>query len=64
MTNPLTTCSKAVEASIQGGNATEHTRRPALKALIEALAPGVTAINEPQRIACGAPDLGMLAGGV
>jgi hypothetical protein len=63
MINPLTTYSKAVEASLQAGNATEHTHRPALKALIEALAPGVNAINEPQRIACGAPDLVVLRAG-
>ncbi|MFW6132928.1 MAG: N-6 DNA methylase [Planctomycetota bacterium] len=39
------------------GNATEHTYRPALKALAESLARGITATNEPQRVACGAPDL-------
>jgi predicted helicase len=57
MPNPIRTYLKQIEAALAAGNATEHTHRPALKALIEALAPGVTAINEPQRIACGAPDL-------
>ena len=57
MPNPLTVYSKEIEAALLGGNATEHTHRPALKTLIEALAAGVKAINEPQRIACGAPDL-------
>ncbi len=38
------------------GDATEHTHRPALKALLESLGKGVTATNEPKRIACGAPD--------
>jgi len=38
------------------GDATEHTHRPALKALIEGLDKKVTAVNEPRRIKCGAPD--------
>jgi len=38
------------------GDATEHTHRPALKSLLESLAKGITATNEPKRIACGAPD--------
>ncbi|GHV70417.1 DNA methyltransferase [Bacteroidia bacterium] len=38
------------------GNATEHSYRPALKTLLEALMPQYTATNEPKRIACGAPD--------
>lgn len=38
------------------GAATEHSYRPALEALINSLADGVTAINEPKRVACGAPD--------
>lgn len=47
----------AVEQALKAGNATEHTHRPALKTLIEALAgDGIQATNEPQRIACGAPD--------
>jgi len=46
----------ALEKELVAGNATEHTHRPALKALIESLATGVTATNEPSRIECGAPD--------
>ena len=38
------------------GDATEHTHRPALKALIEALGQKITATNEPRRQKCGAPD--------
>ena len=38
------------------GDATEHTHRPALKALIEGLAKKITATNEPKRTECGAPD--------
>jgi len=47
---------RAVEKIIASGDATEHTYRPALKTLIESLAPGVTAVNEPKRVRCGAPD--------
>jgi len=46
-----------VNDSLRAGNATEHTYRPALKTLIESLGDsGISAINEPKRIACGAPD--------
>lgn len=38
------------------GAATEHSYRPALEALVNRLPDGVTAINEPKRVACGAPD--------
>ncbi|GAB1406432.1 DNA methyltransferase [Thermomonas brevis] len=47
----------AIEAALKAGNATEHTHRPALKVLLEAIGGNdVRATNEPQRIACGAPD--------
>ncbi|MEP7341986.1 MAG: N-6 DNA methylase [Acidobacteriota bacterium] len=45
-----------IEKALAKGNATEHTHRPALKTLIESLAKGITATNEPKRIKCGAPD--------
>ncbi len=35
-----------IEKELVAGNATEHTHRPALKALIEGLALGVTATQE------------------
>ncbi len=38
------------------GNATEHSYRPALQALLQATSDKITATNEPKRIACGAPD--------
>ena len=38
------------------GNATEHTHRPAFKALLETGFGGITATNEPSHIECGAPD--------
>lgn len=48
---------KAMELALKAGNATEHTHRPTLKTLVEALAGDrILATNEPRRIACGAPD--------
>ncbi|MFQ5583433.1 MAG: DNA methyltransferase, partial [Calditrichia bacterium] len=47
---------KTIENALQAGNATEHTHRPTLKALLESLDLHITATNEPKRIACGAPD--------
>ncbi len=38
------------------GNATEHSYRPALKALVDSLGGNIDATNEPRRVACGAPD--------
>ncbi len=55
----------AIAANLKAGNATEHTHRPALKTLLEAIGAqadggqaqgAISATNEPQRIACGAPD--------
>ncbi|KAF0108732.1 MAG: adenine specific DNA methyltransferase [Anaerolineaceae bacterium] len=45
-----------IEADYRRGIATEHTYRSALETLIETLAPGVDASNDPRHIACGAPD--------
>ena len=45
-----------IESALKAGNATEHTHRPAFKALIESFDSRITATNEPKRIACGAPD--------
>jgi len=47
---------KKLSQAFAKGDATEHTYRPALKALLEGLTPGVVATNEPKRIKCGAPD--------
>ena len=38
------------------GKATEHTFRGALADLLDALASGLRAVNEPKRTDCGAPD--------
>ncbi len=53
---PLQDYLHAIGKGLEAGNATEHTHRPALKALIEELAAGIIATNEPQRTECGAPD--------
>ncbi|WP_188448260.1 type ISP restriction/modification enzyme [Arenimonas maotaiensis] len=45
-----------VQAVHKTGAATEHSYRPALQTLFSGLADGVTALNEPKRVACGAPD--------
>lgn len=53
----LTQYLETIEQELLAGNSTEHTHRPALKALVESLSKGITATNEPQRVECGAPDL-------
>ena len=60
---------RTVERTRASGRATEHSYRPALQALIEGLGAeglgaGVGAINEPARVACGAPDFIVERGGV
>lgn len=46
-----------IEQALKAGNSTEHTHRPALKMLLEALGGNdVRATNEPKQVACGAPD--------
>ena len=47
---------RRIEAEWKTGSATEHSYRPMLKELVEALLPRVTALNEPRHIVCGAPD--------
>ncbi len=47
---------REIQAAYAAGNATEHTYRPALKALIESFGKDIAATNEPKRVACGAPD--------
>ena len=56
-TSPIPAYLRHIEAAHKQGNDTEHTHRPALKSLLEALDPEVVATNEPKRIECGAPDL-------
>ncbi len=45
-----------IERELRSGVAREHAYRPALKSLLESLAPGVSAINEPARSDFGAID--------
>ncbi|MBI5696375.1 MAG: N-6 DNA methylase [Nitrospirae bacterium] len=54
--NAFKTYTLALESALKRGDATEHTHRPALKALMDVLFPGVLATNEPRRVSCGAPD--------
>ena len=46
----------ATQAIHKTGQATEHSYRAAIGGLIDALADNITAINEPKRVKCGAPD--------
>ncbi len=55
---------KELEGALQQGDATEHTHRPALKALLELLDSTINATNEPKRQACGAPDFIIMQGQV
>ncbi len=46
-----------IESKLAQGDATEHTHRSALESLVTGQDTGITAINEPKHIECGAPDL-------
>jgi hypothetical protein len=61
---PVTKYLSAIKTNLARGDATEHTHRPALKALLESLSKGIIATNEPKRIACGAPDFSISRKGV
>lgn len=54
----------SIERKLATGDATEHTHRSALEALVESLAEGITATNEPKHIECGAPDFILRKGSV
>jgi len=47
---------KEIQKNLSTGQATEQTHRSALKMLLESVGEDITAINEPRRIECGAPD--------
>ena len=54
---PLREYREALKRERASGQATEHSYRPAVKALLEALGgDGVSAINEPAQASYGAPD--------
>lgn len=62
---PLTDYISSLRKTHETGQATEHSYRPALEALIEALGgTGVQAINEPSHGDYGAPDFIVQRGGV
>jgi hypothetical protein len=54
--SPIHEYLRKVERALKRGDSTEHTYRPALKELLEALDDRTIATNEPKRSACGAPD--------
>ena len=47
---------KSLSDAYAKGDATEHTYRPALQTLLQAVLPGINVTNEPKQIECGAPD--------
>ncbi len=51
-----------IQKNLSTGDATEHTYRPALQRLLGSVGHGITVINEPRRIECGSPDLGIKRG--
>ena len=54
--SPLQNYLRKLQRALKRGDATEHTHRPALKELIEALDDKLIATDEPKRSARGAPD--------
>jgi hypothetical protein len=54
--NPIKAYLDQIQQNLQTGQATEHTHRSALQALIQNLLPATQVLNEPRHIACGAPD--------
>lgn len=54
--SPVLEYLRKLERALKRGDSTEHTHRPALKELLEALNDKIIATNEPKRSACGAPD--------
>ena len=61
---PLREYREALKRERASGQATEHSYRPAVKALLEALGDGVSAINEPAHASYGAPDFIVQRNGV
>ncbi len=61
MSDPLQTYLSALRKKRATGVAREHAYRPPLERLLRDLKPNLTVINDPARIACGAPDYILLA---
>ena len=54
-----------IAQTLDTGQATEHSYRTAFKALVEALGgTGVSALNEPSQVDCGAPDFIVMRDGI
>src|SRR5437588_11516221 len=51
---------REIEKYYKLGIAKEHTYRSTLQTMLPRLVQGVTAVNEPKRVACGAPDYALL----
>ena len=48
--NPIPDYLQKIEKALAAGNATEHTYRPALQALLESMEQDIGATNEPKRV--------------
>jgi len=53
---PFNSYIQTLQRKLVAGDATELTHRSAMETLVESLADGITATNEPKHIECGAPD--------
>jgi len=53
-----------IERKLATGDATEHTHRSSLEALVQSWASGITATNEPKHIESGTPDFILRKGSV
>jgi len=61
MPDPIQTYIREIRKELSTGKAKEHSYRPALKKLIEAHGRKITAVNDGERIKCGAPDFQVLS---
>jgi len=64
MADALSSYLSRLQATLATGDATEHSYRGALADLVAQMSSEVAVINEPKRIACGAPDLAVYRDGV
>ena len=55
---------QTLQRKLATGDATEHTHRSSLEALVENLSKEITATNEPKHIECGTPDFILKKGSV
>ena len=56
MPAPFDTYLEKIQNDYKGGKATEYTYRSTLENLLESLARGIQASNDPKHVECGAPD--------